>query len=276
MEKLRIGTAGIPISTPKKDTKSGVRRVRELNLDCMELEFVHGVRLSEDKALLIKEEALKNDVRLSVHAPYYINLNSLEDEKTEKSIERIIKSAHIGKLCGADRVTFHPAFYMKKEPGFVVNRVIEGLLKVLENIPEGIKINPETTGRLSSFGSIDELLLISKALPQVGMCIDFGHIYTRSLGKLNSYKDFAEILEKTGNAINGFLSDVHFHVSNILFGNKGEIKHLPLNETYKSGSFNWKDFIRSLKDFDVKGLLICESPAMEDDAKILSDYYRSL
>ncbi|MFN3995775.1 MAG: TIM barrel protein, partial [bacterium] len=97
---LLFGTAGIPNSS-KKDTFSGIMRIRELNLDAMELEFVHGVKISHINAQKINTFSNKYSVKLSAHAPYYINLNSLDKEKIEASIHRIIKTIEISHICGA-------------------------------------------------------------------------------------------------------------------------------------------------------------------------------
>ena len=112
-KKLLFGTAGVPRSTKGKNSISGIERVSELGLDCMELEFVQGVRMSEKGAKNVHEARNKENVCLSVHAPYYVNLNSLEEEKLKASLERIYQAARIGSLCGAESIILHTAFYQK-------------------------------------------------------------------------------------------------------------------------------------------------------------------
>ncbi|MDQ1275914.1 MAG: deoxyribonuclease [Euryarchaeota archaeon] len=112
-KKLLFGTAGIPRSAKGNNSISGIERLRELDLDCMELEFVQGVRMGEKGAGNVLEAAEKRNIALSVHAPYYINLNSPEEEKLKASQERIYQAARIGSLCGAESIVLHAAFYQK-------------------------------------------------------------------------------------------------------------------------------------------------------------------
>ena len=116
---LRFGTAGIPSFAKSLGTAGGIRAVREIGLEAMELEFVHGVNVSEEGSVKVKEAADKNDVALTCHAPYYINLNAVEEKKLEASKQRLIRAAHVANLCGATSVAFHPGFYLKstKEQG---------------------------------------------------------------------------------------------------------------------------------------------------------------
>ena len=109
MNKLHFGTAGIPTIT-NGNTSDGIREVKKLNLDAMELEFVHSVHISKEKAPEIRELARKNNVILTTHAPYYINLNTSESIKLKASKERILNSARISYLCGGYSVCFHAAF----------------------------------------------------------------------------------------------------------------------------------------------------------------------
>src|SRR3989344_4317103 len=133
MDRLRIGTAGIPIasSSAGKDTISGVGDVRNVhNLEAMELEFVHNVNISEEKAPLVKEAAKKNDVALTCHGQYYINLNSQEKEKIEASKKRIYNAAKRAFECGAWSMVFHAGFYMKQEPRKVFETVERELKEI--------------------------------------------------------------------------------------------------------------------------------------------------
>ncbi len=271
MDKLHFSTAGVPSSSKNNSTVSGIKRVAELKLDGMELEFVYGVRMGLATAERVNKISLENNIRLSVHAPYYINLNSKEEHKIIKSVERIVKSTEIGNACGADRVTFHPAFYHDDETRCYDN-VLKGLHQVMKNSRAEVKLCPETTGKLSAFGTLSELLRLTDDLPGLGLCVDFAHIYARSLGKINSYKGFEKIIEKIYKKLPDYVNDVYFHVSGIEYGKKGELKHLPLEES----NFNWRELLQVFRYFDLKGIVICESPIQEQDALKLKHYYRSL
>ena len=111
--KLLFGTGGSPHSSRSTSTIDGIRRIADLGLGCMEMEFVYGVRMSEAQAGEVNKVADSLGVALTVHAPYYINLNAVEPEKVEASQKRLWQTAHIGALCGANSVAFHAAFYWK-------------------------------------------------------------------------------------------------------------------------------------------------------------------
>ena len=193
MDKLRFGTAGIPISTPNRNTLNGIRQVRNLGLDNMELEFVRSVNISEEKAPGVKEVAKENDVELSCHGQYFINLNSQEEKKIEASKQRIYKAAKIASLCGAKTMTFHAAYYMKQDPEKVYAKVVAGFKEVLKKLKDeghDIFVRPETTGKPTQWGDLKETVRLSEELEQVLPCIDFSHLHARTNGKNNTKDEF--------------------------------------------------------------------------------------
>lgn len=274
--RLLFGTAGTPKSSKKRNSISGIERVNELGLGCMELEFVRGVKMGEATAADVHEKAQNEDISLSVHGPYYINLNSREPEKIDASIERIYKSSRIGSLCGARNIVFHPAYYHKEDTQKVYDKV-SGLLKQLVSRlnDEGIEVilRPETTGKGTQFGSLQENVRLGAEIEDVLPCIDFAHLHARSNGAENSYEEFSATLELVENELGREgLNDMHMHVSGIEYGEKGERNHLNLGDS----DLKYQELMRALKDFKVKGLLICESPDNEGDALLLKKTYEGL
>jgi deoxyribonuclease-4 len=273
MDKLRFGTAGIPISTENPNTVNGIKRVRELSLDSMELEFVRSINVSKEKAPEVKNVAKENDVVLTCHAPYYINLNSKEEPKIHASVNRIIQSARIAWLCGGYSVCFHAAYYMKMDSKAVYNRVKDSIKKIIETLQnEGNKIwvRPETTGKLTQFGDLDEILNLSSEIDQVMPCVDFSHFHARTNGKFNTYEEFSEILQKIENVLGREgLGNMHIHVSGIEYGDKGEKNHLNL----KDSDMNYQELMKAFKDFNIKGVVISESPNIESDALLMKQAY---
>ncbi|MDD2438894.1 MAG: TIM barrel protein [Methanosarcinaceae archaeon] len=274
-EKLLFGTAGIPLRASKRNSVSGIKRIRELGLGCMELEFVQGVRMQAPGAKKVFEAAKKEEIALSVHAPYYINLNSSEPEKKKASLERIYQAAKIGKLCGAESIVFHAAFYQKssKEETYIkISKCLQELGEKLRNDGISVLLRPETMGKNSQFGTLEELLSLSYEIEGVRPCLDFSHLHARE-GKVNSYPEFVGIFERVEEVLGKEgLYDMHMHVSGIDYGKKGEKKHLCLEES----DFNYPDLLKAFKDFKVKGLLICESPNLEEDALLLKNFYANL
>lgn len=272
MDKLRFGTAGIPIST-KGDTIQGIKDIRKLGLDSMELEFVRGVHIKEDKAPEIKKTAKDNDIVLTCHAPYYINLNSEDKKKFHASIGYILNSAKIAYLCGGFSVCFHAGYYQKQDPAKVYEKIKEGIKKITKELKESdnnIWIRPEISGKQAQFGDLKEIIRLSQDLKQVMPCIDFSHNFARSIGQANKLEDFGEVLsEVKDNLGKEALNNMHIHVSGIEYGDKGEKHHLILEES----KFNYKDLMKSLREFNVKGVLICESPNIEEDALLMKKIY---
>lgn len=275
MAGLLFGTAGIPRSTKIKSTQSGIERIVELGLGCMEMEFVRGVRMSEADAHLVAETATKAGVKLSAHAPYFINFNAHESEKIKASQKRVLQTARIAWLCGAESIVFHAAFYLGDSPERVYNTVKKHLRETLTQLKEennGVCIRPEIMGKPSQFGTVEEMLNLCTELEGLGICIDFAHWHART-GGFNSYREFVSILlqieEKLGRTA---LDNMHIHVSGIAYGGRGEIKHLNLKES----DFQYAELLKALKDYKVKGIVICESPNLEEDALLLQATYNTL
>ena len=274
--KLFVGTAGIPHSTPKKSTPDGVRRVAELGLDAMEIEFVRGVRMKAELASKTREVAIDSGVVLTVHAPYFINLLSDDPAKVSASIKRIIDSARIGYLAGAWSVVFHPGYYGKLDKQTAIRIVRDHLRKIIESLnDQGIKIwiRPETMGALAEFGDLEEVVSVVEGLEHALPCVDFAHIYARSLGRVNDYVSFRKILEVIEKRLGReALINMHIHISGMEYGPRGERKHLNLRES----EINWVDALKVIKEFNVRGVLICESPNLEEDAVLIKKTLESL
>lgn len=274
-KQLLFGTGGIPRSTKGTSSVLGIKRIRELDLDCMELEFVQGVRMSENGAKNVLEAAIKEEVALSVHAPYYINLNSYEEEKLKASLERIYQAARIGSLCGAESIVLHAGFYQKsskKQTFESVSKALRILTRQLQD--EGIPavLRPETMGKRTQFGTLEEVLELSAEIEGVMPCIDFCHLHARE-GKENSYQEFTEILSRVEESLgNEGLSNMHMHVSGVEYGINGEKKHLNLKES----DFNYPILMKTLKEFKTRGRVIIESPILEQDALMLKQLYNEI
>ena len=276
VDRLRFGTAGIPISTPKRSTIDGIEHVRRLGLDAMELEFVRGVNLKPELAKKIKYVAKKHDVLLTAHAPYYINLNANEKAKVEASKRRIIQSAERLYDAGGWSVVFHAGYYLKQDPAKVYDR-IKAELKDIERelMDRGIKvwIRPELTGKPTQFGDLKEIVKLSEELETVLPTIDFAHAHARNRGKCNTVEEWREMLSFMEDRLGReALDNMHIHISGIEYTEKGERNHLNLQES----DMNWEDLLRVLKEFRVKGVVISESPNIEGDAILMKKKYEEI
>ncbi|MBN2367410.1 TIM barrel protein [Candidatus Woesearchaeota archaeon] len=274
-DRLLFGTAGIPLSANDRNTLNGISRVKELGLGAMELEFVHSINISKEKAPEIKEKSQQEDVILTCHAPYFINLNAKEPEKRHASMYRIEKSAEILQDCGGWSVCYHPGFYLDMEKETVFKNVLSSIKEIQKKLQDNgidVWVRPETTGKPTQFGDYEELLKISQEVEKVMPVFDFSHIHARSAGMYNSREEFNKILENVEKYLGREgLDNMHIHVSGINYTEKGERNHLILEES----DMNYKDLVKIWKEFRVKGVVICESPNIEEDALLLQKVYKT-
>ena len=270
MDKLNFLTAGVPLRA--KDYESGFKILDDMNLDGLELEFVRGVRIS-DKS---REVVGATNKIITAHAPFYVNLNAREEDKLEASIQRIIETAVTANELGGFSITFHAGFYLGMDSEMVYNKIKSGIVEItkeLEKINNKIWIRPETTGKATQWGDLEEIIRLSKEFETVLPCVDFSHLHARYNGISNTYDEFSAIFEKIGKELGQVaLDNFHAHIAGIEYGDKGEKKHLNLAES----DMNYKDLLRAFKAFNVKGAIVCESPNIEEDAKLMKEYYLSL
>lgn len=271
VDKLNFLTAGIP--SDAKDYSNAFLKLDEHNLDGLEVEFVHGVRYSDTTRKYILD---RNDKLITHHGPYYINLNAKEEEKIEASIKRVLDTARAGSDLEAYSITYHAAFYLGETSETVTKKMIERHNKIIETLDSeniDIWVRPETTGKKSQWGTLDEIIELSKNCKNVLPCIDFAHIHARENGQFNTYDEFCKILDTLASNLGQIaLDNFHGHVAGIEYSQKGEKKHL----IFEEADFNYKDLLKALKKFDVKGAIVCESPNIEVDTKIIKEYYSSL
>ena len=275
-DKLNFLTAGMPIATGKGSYNKALSVLQDLSLDGMELEFVHGVRMSDDNRALVKKASEEKGLIFTAHAPFYVNLNSKEEEKIDASVARIFETAVAGRDSGAFSITIHAAFYLGQETDVVYNQVKKQFKRIIDLMEQEnfkIWIRPETTGKATQWGDLDEIIKLSNEFEYVLPCIDFSHLHARTAGEYNTYDEFSYILDSIGNKIGHYaLENFHGHLAGIEYTAKGERQHLNL----KDSDMNYVDLLKVLKDFDVKGALVCESPNIEGDAILLKETYLSL
>jgi deoxyribonuclease-4 len=271
---LLFGTAGVPLSSTDDSSLAAIERIKALGLDCLEIEFVKGVKMGMDTAAKVREKATALGVRLSVHAPYFINLNSEDPGKRLQSQERLLKTARVGAACGASSVVFHAAFY-GQDPAEKTYEAVKKELAAVQSIVRterlGIILRIETMGKRSQFGSLDEVLGLCRDVDGLQPCLDFSHLYARE-GKVNSYTEFHRVLSKVARKLGPrSLRNIHIHIAGIHFGDRGEIKHLNLDEA----DFRYDEWLQALRDLGVEGMVICESPNLEGDAVMLKKLYQA-
>jgi deoxyribonuclease IV len=268
-EGLRFGTAGIPIAGAGLKTWDAVKKVRQLGLEAMELEFVHSVNLNPDTASNVNASRMKEDLMLTCHGSYYINLNAKEKEKVGASRGRILQAANIARQAGAWSMTFHSAFYLGMDENTVYNNVKTQLSKIIQELRgsgNDIWIRPETTGKPVQWSGLKEILKLSQEVEGIMPCVDFAHMHARTGGKNNTILEFREMMSMIEKSLGREgLENMHIHMSGIEYSEKGERNHLILEES----DLNWKDLLKVWKEYKIKGVVICESPNIEQDALLM-------
>jgi len=278
MSQFRFGTVGSPVSTPKKPGGSvgAVQQIHTLGLSALELGWVQSVRVSEDTCRQIQATAAQLDVAISVHAPYFINLNA-DDEEWPKSRQRLMDAAYYGFLAGATDIVFHPGSYFNHPPHEVREKAIQrlaGCVSELEANNIHVILRPETMGKSAMLGSLEDTLIMSQQVEHVQPCLDFAHLHARAGdGSMNSRQEWLQVLKDYQNALGAeSLQKLHIHLSGIEYGAKGEKNHLPLRES----DFALRELFLALKEMNCSGRILCESPVLEEDALYMKQVWGEL
>lgn len=275
---IRFGLAGIPCSCDG-NTEQGIKCCKELGLSAMEIEFVRQVYLSKNDAVRCKQTSEELSIKLSAHAPYWINCCSKEKHKQKKSISYIFDSAKALSYSGGGVVVFHVGFYQGRKTEEVRPIIIETLNKVFEKLNEekidNIILGPEYTGKQTQFGNLDDLIFLSNhfGLKKIKPVIDFGHYHARNKGILKSKNEYLIIFESLEKELGKkAIQKFHTHFSEVEYGEKGERKHIPLG----SNSPPFKPLAQLCFENGYSGTIICESPLLEKDALKMKRIYESI
>lgn len=251
--KITLGPAG----TPSGSSLTAPIEVKKLGLGAMELAFGHGVNMKNETAKKIAKANEETKIRISIHAPYHINLASEDSKKKEVSKKRILDTCERGHYMGAEKVVFHPAYYGNTSKKDVFLKVKEAVLEMMDTIHENqwnIKLAPETTGRIAQFGTLEEIVRLSRET-KCSFCIDISHIYARNMGEIN-YDYIFGLLRRTKK------KEIHFHFSCIDFGSGGERRHLILAKQKP----DFGEFAKYLLKQKIDAIIISESPVTWQDS----------
>jgi deoxyribonuclease-4 len=227
-----------------------------------------GVQSVRDRSHLRSDQTKGREqkVSLSVHAPYFFNLNAT-DEEWPKSRKRLLDAAIYGNLAGATDIIFHPGSYFGNDPAEVLKVAIprlKGCVEELRKAGNPVTLRPETMGKSAMLGSLEDTIEMSKVIEGVQPCIDFAHLHARpGDGTMNTYDEWSALLKSYQKALGKkALKRLHIHLSGIEYGPKGEKNHLALAESDLKINF----LFQALKEFNCAGRILCESPIMEEDA----------
>ncbi|WP_320056875.1 deoxyribonuclease IV [Methanothermobacter thermautotrophicus] len=273
---IRVGPAGNPVGY-RGSTVNVFGKIRAMGLDAYEYQATYGLRLKNENAVRIHENSVKNDVLVSMHGPYYINLSSAKKETVEKSIERLFDCVVTGKLMGAYRIVFHPGFYGEQGKAGALDLCRRALGELIERLHgAGIReftLAPETTGKRSQVGSLDEIIKLSEEFDEVMPTIDFAHIHARGGGCIRDARGYMEILDRVESRLGSH--QLHCHFTGIEYTDAGERKHHSLSEGYGPPV---EPLIEVLVDGGWEATIISETPMKDADAMkikaIINEYLK--
>ena len=258
-------------------TEQAAKFVKEKGLDCFEYSFGRGVRITEEKAIAIGEAFQREEIEISVHAPYFINFANPDDEMAAKSYGYVLDSAKACRLMQGKRIVFHPAAQGKATRFEAVDKTQERLKILAEYISlngyEDMLFCPETMGKQAQIGTVEEITEFCKIAPFYTPCIDFGHINAREQGSLKTVADYKDRLAYMIAEL-GYdrMKHFHAHFSKIMYGAKGEVKHLTFADEVYGPDF--EPLALALKQLNLEPYIVSESDGTQaEDAQYMKKVY---
>lgn len=280
---IRFGPSGNSESFYVQGYKSSVQMpawLKDLGLNAYEYQCNKGVKVSEGTARQIGEQAVLNGIFLSIHAPYYINMSSVEQEKRDNSKRYILETLRVAKWMGARRIVVHTGSCSNVGREWALKTAVQVLREVLVEADEAgfsdIAVCPEVLGKINQLGSLEEILEMCSIDERLIPTIDFGHLHARGMGCLNCVEDFERIIEKIEDAL-GYerLKNIHSHFSRIEFTTGGEKKHWTIEDIQFGPEFKYLAEILYKKKMEP--VIICESrDNMAEDALKLKKIYEDI
>jgi deoxyribonuclease-4 len=280
---IKFGPGGNSESFYEEGYKSTLKAplwLKNRGLDAYEYQCGNGVNVGEESAKAIGIEANKHGIVMSVHAPYFISLASLEEEKRDKSIKYVLDTLKVAKWMGATRIVVHPGGCSKRDRKEAIALANETMKRIVQTVKEegitGIAICPETMGKINQLGTLEEIVEMCKIDEMLIPTIDFGHLNARTMGGLKTVEDFENIIKYMINELGEERGkNFHSHFSKIEYTTGGEKKHLTFEDKEYGPEFEL--LAKAIIKYNAAPTIICESAGtMAEDAKIMKDIYNSL
>ena len=254
--------------------------IEKMGLDAYEYQCGRGVKIGEDKADMLGRLAAEKGIKLSLHAPYYISMSSVEEQKRNNSVDYILASARVVNAMGGSRIVVHTGSCGKlprEEALRLAKDTMKKAIAALDNEGLGnIRVCPETMGKMNQLGTLDEVLELCTLDERLLPCIDFGHLNARTLGALKEKQDFAAVLDAIENKLGAArLKEFHSHFSKIEYTAGGEKRHLTFEDTIFGPDY--KPLIELIYERGLCPTVICESAGTQaEDALAMKKLYESL
>ena len=281
--KAKFGPAGNSESFLKMGYRSSLdvpEYIEKMGLDAFEYQCGRGVNIGVEKAILLGEKAKEKGIQLSLHAPYYISMSSVEEEKRIKSIDYILQSAKAVNAMGGERIVVHTGSCGKISREHALELAIDTMKKAISVLDQeglsNIRICPETMGKVNQLGTLNEVLALCKLDERLIPCIDFGHLNARDRGILSEFSAFEKVFDEIENSLGiSRLKEFHSHFSKIEYSLGGEVRHL----TFKDNIYgpNFEPVLELCAKKGCAPTFMCESAGTQaEDAKQMKEYYEKI
>lgn len=248
-----------------------------MGLNAYEYQCNKGIHLKDETALLIGEKCREFNIKLSIHAPYYINLPSTEEKKRENSIQYIINTLKIAKIMGADRIVAHPGYVSGVSRQVAIELALDTMLETLKRAEEqdllDVTICPEVLGKNNQLGTLEEVIVLCSLDERLIPCVDFAHVHSLTQGGMKTKEDFINVFKLVEKHLgNERMKKAHIHFSRVEYGKGGEKKHWSYKDTQYGPDFN--PLAQAIIELDMEPVIICESRGtMAEDAVTLKNIY---
>ena len=276
----KFGPAGNSDSFTAMGYKSSLQvpeYVVKMGLDAFEYQCGRGVNIGQEKATELGKIAKEKGIALSLHAPYYISMSSVEEDKRLNSINYILQSARAVNAMGGERIIVHTGSCGKISREQALDLALDTMKKAIKALDDeglsNVRICPETMGKVNQLGTLDEVLTLCQLDERLIPCIDFGHLNARDRGILKTYEDFEEIFNQIENKLGlSRLKEFHSHFSKIEYSAGGEVRHLTFSDDIYGPNF--EPVMELAYKKQCSPTFICESAGTQaEDAKAMKDYY---
>ncbi len=264
-----------------KKTADGVNWLKERGVDLYEYSFGRGVNISRESAQETGKAFASVGIEMSVHAPYFINLATVEDQKKENNVKYIMDSLEALKNFGGNRCVFHPGSPVKLERAEAMSILLNSFEKIValkhEYGYDDLYLCPETMGKEAQLGTLDEIIeMVKLGDDTIIPCIDYGHLNARDQGIIKTKDDYKRIIDRLIDGI-GFekTAKQHVHFSKIMYSAKGEVKHLTFDDDQYGPEF--EPLMEVFYEYKMNPFVVCESAGTQTrDSMMMKNYYNSL
>lgn len=296
MKSAKFGVAGYPpnffLHKKNRNREEIFHWLNEQGLDWIELQNTYGVKMRDEQAQIYKQLAEYEGIGISLHGPYYITLASGDKDVVRRSKERIMQCFHLAEEIGAKRIIFHPGYYpgqTKEDRIAGVKRIISELKQIKDDVPSGLYLYPETAGKCTQIGSLEEIIQICEEIDFAWPCIDLAHIHGFTGGTLCTTESIVNVFDRIEKRLGkNNLEECHVHMYPVEFDGKGEKKHRAfddLNENPQLSLFSdtniserfyprAEHFVEAIKEKNIAPVVVCEAHDSQDiGARLMKDLY---